>query len=283
MTEITDTLTRQEEQALQERLLELLAWQVRRYTHGESLSVPTETAQALLDSLCLTLGLDPAHPAARGRELLTQDLQAALTAGQERLREEVVRGKDLWEALCRALPPGENRAMSDTLRSIGGFWRRYDPVYRSQEIPCDIDYQLAVPVPETKQGVQYVNEYLARLALENRFLRRYAQEELTPVWERYHPWYREEVCNLFQPVAVNALGKAVLGTAPVPLTMTDGEREALAGRFRDRTREETCSVLAAAARMLAGEEGDTAAYLTACAHDLAGRLFALEDGRGVWL
>ena len=32
-----------------------------------------------------------------------------------------------------------------------------------------------------------------------------------PVLERYHPWYQEEVCNLFLPVAVNALGKALLG------------------------------------------------------------------------
>ena len=28
---------------------------------------------------------------------------------------------------------------------------------------------------------------------------------------------------------------------------------------------------------------DTAAYLTACAEDLAGRLFALEGGGTVWL
>lgn len=283
MTELTTALTRQEEEQLQTSLLDLLAWQVRRYTHGESSSVPVETAQALLDSLCLTLGLDPAHPVERGRGLLAQDLQTALAAGQEHLRAQMARGKVLWADLRRAQMPGENRAMFDTLRSIGGFWRRYDPVYRAQEIPCDIDYQLALPVPETKQGVHYVNEYLARLGLENRFLRRYAREDLTPVWERYHPWYWEEVCNLFQPVAVNALGKAVLGAAPVPLTMTAGERAALAERFRDRTREEIGAILSAAARTLAGAERDTAAYLTACARDLAGRLFALEDGSGVWL
>ena len=101
--------------------------------------------------------------------------------------------------------------------------------------------------------------------------------------ERYHPWYQEEVCNLFLPVAVNALGKALLGAAPVPLTMTEGEREALAQRFRDQTKEEIFSQLAAAARTLAGGEENTASYLTACARDLAGRLFALEGSGKVWL
>ena len=196
---------------------------------------------------------------------------------------EMVRGNILWVSLCRALPPVKNRAMQDTLRSIGGFWRRYDFVYLAQEIPCDIDYQLALPVPERMQGVRYVKEYLRRLSMENHFLRRYTWADLVPVLERYHPWYQEEVCNLFLPVAVNALGKALLGAAPVPLTMTEGEREALAQRFRDRTKEEIFSQLAAAARALAGGEENTASYLTACARDLAGRLFALEGSGTVWL
>ena len=179
--------------------------------------MPVETAQALLDSICFTLGLDLEDPGERGRELLARDLAKELTSRRERLRGEMVRGNILWVSLCRALPPVKNRAMQDTLRSIGGFWRRYDFVYLAQEIPCDIDYQLALPVPERMQGVRYVKEYLRRLSIENHFLRRYTWADLVPVLERYHPWYQEEVCNLFLPVAVNALGKALLGAAPVPV------------------------------------------------------------------
>ena len=268
---------------MQAKLFALLARQVRNYTKGESDSVPVETAQALLDSICFTLGLDLEDPGERGRELLARDLAKELTSRRERLRGEMVRGNILWVSLCRALPPVKNRAVQDTLRSIGGFWRRYDFVYLAQEIPCDIDYQLALPVPERMQGVRYVKEYLRRLSMENHFLRRYTWADLVAVLERYHPWYQEEVCNLFLPVAVNALGKALLGAAPVPLTMTEGEREALAQRFRDRTKEEIFSQLAAAARTLAGGEENTASYLTACARDLAGRLFALEGSGTVWL
>lgn len=283
MGEIEVLLTQEEQQALQAKLFELLARQVRSYTHGESDSVPAETAQALLDSICFTLGLDLEAPGARGRELLERDLARELTSRRERLRGEMVRANTLWVSLCHALPPVKNRAMWDTLRSIGGFWRRYDLWYRVQEIPCDIDYQLAVPVPEQMWGVCYVKEYLRRLSIENHFLRRYTWADLVPVLERYHPWYREEVCNLFQPVAVNALGKALLGAPPVPLTMTEGERETLAQRFRDQTKESIFPQLAATARSVAGKDGALAAYLTACAEDLAGRLFALEEGGGVWL
>lgn len=277
------SLTIQDWEELQAKLFALLARQVRNYTQGESDSVPVETAQALLDSICFTLGLDLEDPGERGRELLARDLAKELTSRRERLRGEMVRGNILWVSLCRALPPVKNRAMQDTLRSIGGFWRRYDFVYLAQEIPCDIDYQLALPVSERMQGVRYVKEYLRRLSIENHFLRRYTWADLVPVLERYHPWYQEEVCNLFLPVAVNALGKALLGAAPVPLTMTEGEREALAQRFRDQTKETVFAQLAAAARSVAGKEENTAAYLTACAEDLAGRLFALEGSGTVWL
>lgn len=208
------SLTIQDWEELQAKLVALLARQARNYTKGESDSVPVETAQALLDSICFTLGLDLEDPGERGRELLARDLAKELTSRRERLRGEMVRGNILWVSLCRALPPVKNRAMQDTLRSIGGFWRRYDFVYLAQEIPCDIDYQLALPVP---------------------------------------------------------------------LTMTEGEREALAQCFRNQTKETVFAQLAAAARSVAGKEENTAAYLTACAEDLAGRLFALEGSGTVWL
>lgn len=93
--------------------------------------------------------------------------------------------------------------MRDTLRSIGGFWRRYDPRFFAQEIPCGTDYQLALPVPPEQQGVDYVVTYLAHLAVENRFLQRYPRKVLCPVWEVYCPHYRQEVLNLFEPVGFN--------------------------------------------------------------------------------
>ena len=91
MTEIKTRLTQAEQQALQAKLFALLARQVRNYTKGESDSVPVETAQALLDSICFTLGLDLEDPGERGRELLTRDLAKELTSRRERLRGEMVR------------------------------------------------------------------------------------------------------------------------------------------------------------------------------------------------
>lgn len=67
MTEIKTRLTQAEQQALQAKLFALLARQVRNYTKGESDSVPVETAQALLDSICYYPGAGLRRPRRTGK------------------------------------------------------------------------------------------------------------------------------------------------------------------------------------------------------------------------
>lgn len=286
MNELASPMREEEAVALRQKLFNLLAHQVRQYTGGESTSLPVETAQALFQSVCFSLGLDPEQPALWRRELLEDDLAERWRAGQARIRDQLTKGKELWRIVCASLPPADNRAMRDTLRSIGGFWRRYDPRFFAQEIPCDIDYQLALPVPSKQQGVDYVVTYLERLAVENRFLQRYSPEVLCPVWEAYCPNYRQEVGNLFEPVGINALGKILLGQSQERLTFSPEERAALADLFRYQRREVVIRRLERAARGLAGEERVLCGYLTACAIPLAGRICALgeaENLAGVFL
>jgi hypothetical protein len=78
-------------------------------------------------------------------------------------------------------------------------------------VPCDIDYQLCRPVPEDLLGVEYVNEYLRRVVLENDFLRRFPKEPVIKLLENYCPDYRGLLINLYEPVATNALGSRSSG------------------------------------------------------------------------
>lgn len=281
MNELASPMREEEAAVLRQRLFDLLVQQVRQYTGGESTSLPVETAQALFRSVCFALGLDPERPGGWRRDLLEDDLAERWRASQARIQVQLAKGQALWRKVCAALPPAENRAMRDTLRSIGGFWRRYDPRFFAQEIPCDIDYQLALPVPPEQQGVDYVVTYLEHLAVENRFLQRYPRKVLCPVWEAYCPHYRQEVLNLFEPVGINALGKTLLGQSQERLTFSPEERGALAQRFRYQRREVVTRHLERAARGLAGGEEDLCGYLTACSVQLAGRIHALGEAESL--
>ena len=273
-------LTPEECLAFQAELWKLLEGQTARYTIGESTSVPVETAQELLESLCFTLRVDETDTARIRLLLQEKDLDQAYRRGFQLMDTKVRQGQLLWQAVCENLPDIENRSLHDTLRSIGTFWQRYDRRYFAHQIPCDIDYQLCRPVPESLRGVDYVMEYLRRLWLENGFLRRFDPRLAVRLLNRYCPGYRELLINLFEPVAVNALGLVLLGVDPRGLDITEGDRERLSLLLEPlpRSRAEIL-LLDASTRLCAALSMDGAArqYLGDLAKSLFPRIAAAMD------
>lgn len=272
-------LSVEEELAVRSRLLEFLAVRTERYTFGDSSSVPVETAQRLLSSICFCLGVGPDSSPECWRHLLTGDMESLFAQGIRQTEQKLAAGKRLWEAVCRHLPKAENRSMLDTLKSIGSFWKRYDIRFFAHEIPCDIDYQLFLPVPERLQGVDYVNLYLERLALENDFLLRFSPEAEISVLAGCCPDYRGLLINLFESVAVNALGLTLLGEDADLLGVSPESCRLLEKRFAAMTEPEAEEALCRAAKELAEHknlrEERQIAYLTECARQLAPRAAAV--------
>lgn len=192
----------------------------------------------------------------------------------------------LWRLLRRQAglyaPEMENRALTDTLRSIGGFWTRYDGHFFVQEVPCDIDYQLSQPVSEALQGVDYINEWLRRLCLEQEFLRRFDQPSARAVVSRSCPDYRRLLINLFEPAAVNALGLALLGEDSRFLSVSPPLRHKLETQFARLTEAESDEALSAGAESLCAGLGiqnrQAVRYLNGLALGLRPRLRAALTG-----
>ncbi len=212
---------------LQEQLLELLSWQTVRYTCGDSTSIPLENAQELLQSIWFCLGLDSDPSAARLSSLVNGGVRQAFEHGLRQIQVQLDYGQQLWQSLCANLPPVQNRSMLDTLRNLKGFWRRYDYRFFAHQIPCDIDYQLALPVPDCLCGVEYVNRYLEHLEAEFMFLSCFPPKQAVCVLEHYCSSYQELLVNLFEPVAANALGLILLGSDPVQLVFSKNQLHTL--------------------------------------------------------
>ena len=228
----------------QEALWALLRRQARLYV-PESSSLPAETAAALAESILLTLGADR-DPCV----LLAPNLPEKFRQGQRRLRQKSELARRLWQTAWATQPEIENRSLRDTLNSLKHFPDRYDLRFFAQEIPCDIDYQLSQPVPETLRGVDYVNEWLRRLCLEQNFLGRFEPALVRALLDRSCPDYRGLLINLYDPIAVNALGLALLGDDPRPLSISPPQRQRLELLFNDLPVPERKRILAAGAAAL---------------------------------
>ncbi len=190
------TLSPVEKELLQSRLLELLAHQIRLYTHGESSSVLVETAQELFNSICFCLAFSPEEPGQRGRDLLQLDIAKEFQAGREAVRLRTEYGHRKWREVCDSLPPVLNVYLLDTLKEIGKFWKQYDILFFAHQIPCSIDYPLSQPISEALLGIDYVNGYLEQLERENRFLVGIPAELLKGLLDRSGFDYRNLPINL---------------------------------------------------------------------------------------
>ena len=103
----------------------------------------------------------------------------------------------LWREVVATMPPIRNVSLRDTLTSLGNLRRRYDARFAAHEIPCDIDYQLSVPVDSSLMGIDYVEAWLKQLLAEARWIARYDVDSCVRVLERVCPDYRGLHVNLY--------------------------------------------------------------------------------------
>lgn len=275
LTRAFPALSPEEALQAQEALYRLTARQARLFA-PESASLPVETAAALAQSVLLTLGADR-DPAV----LLRAGLDTRFQQGQRRLAQKTALSRALLQTARQTMPELESRSLRDTLESLSGFAKRYDLRFFAQEIPCDIDYQLSQPVEETLLGVDYVNEWLRRLCLEQDFLRRFPPELVRAVTARSCPDYARLLVNLFEPTAVNALGLALLGEEPRWLDVPPPLRARLEARFSGRSPADSSAMLRAGADALCAamdlRAPQSVQYLRALAEGLRPRLAAALD------
>lgn len=269
--------------SFQKELYQLLARQTALYTSIDSSSVRVETAQELLQSICFTLKLD-LDTAGQGAPA-TGALGDLFAQGQQEIHQKISFGKELWQMVCDNLPPVENRSLRDTLRSMGTFWRRYDSRFFAHQIPCDIDYQLCWPVDESVLGIDYINTYLTRLWMEHRFLNRFSAKELIPVLNAYCPDYQGLLINLYEPIATNVIGLAILGEHRGSLLIPDDKHSALQAYLADLPKAKLEEVLAqgaeSAAYQLELTHKSEKDYFMRLAKELVPRILAVRDHGGL--
>jgi len=275
--------------AFQERFLRLLERRTAIYTMGDSSSVPRHVAGDLFLSTCFVLGIDPVEQTVPD-DLLSADLEAEFRRRLAEIGRKVELTERLWQEACLALPLIPNVALRDTLASIGEFPKRYEYRSMAHEIPCSIDYPLCHPVPESLLGVEYVNEYLRRLLVEAEFLGRFEFDACVRVLSRSCPDYFGLLINLYEPVATNAVGRALIGEDPRPLDVSEEDRARIAALLGPLGEGRRVAVMREAASSVCDALGigdDRAvAYLSDLAPELLPRIevgLARGDLRGVFV
>jgi hypothetical protein len=279
------TLAKEDLDALKIKLWRLLGQRVERHTMGDSSSVPVETAEELFKSICFTIGLQMKASGKSAVLLLkTADMQELLRAGWAEIESQIEIGKKLLQKVKDSTPQIENISYRDTLTGIESFFKKYDYLLFAHEIPCDIDYQLCHPVPDELQGIEYINEYLRHLLIESQFCGHFDTGKIIMLLESHCPGYKVLLINLYEPVAVNAIGLAMLDGDILALDISERGRGELCECFQGWTKTRAIEELKRSAdklyHSLYTEDVQASEYLQRTAIELYPRIeAALTAGR----
>ena len=245
-------LSGEDAQTLTLRLVDLLAWQTRKYTKGESSSVTVETAQELLSSLRYTLAVVTEETGMPYKRLLTEELPPLIRQGQAMLQDRLEKTQRLWAAVCKTAPGLPNGYYADTLSGIGDYFKHYDLFFFAHLKPPCIDYPLLIAADESLQGLDFTAQYLRRMLTENLVLSCFDSSAVRELLSAVNSDIEEAYLNLCEQPLINAMGLSLLGRSARRLFTGDAEREEITALLQDKTSEQRRRLLRGAVIELCG-------------------------------
>ena len=256
----------------------LLEERIRRYTMGDSSSVPVDTARRLLESILYCLDIQ--RRADKNALPDSAPMKTRWQAGVDAAKRTAKRAKLLLLQAQRTPPPLTNTAYCDTMTALPAFFAGYDADFFAQEIPCSFDYPLCQPVSDAVLGAEYIKDFLRRLLAENTLLRAFAPETLLALYEKYYIDYADLLVNLYLPAAEMAV-LCALSAAPVcALSLTPEQLASLNKKLLSISGAEALQTIEDAAERALfelGLSGDfLCAYTKQTARDLLVRLRASD-------
>ena len=266
-----------------EALYSLLSAQCKSFTGGQSSSLSVETVEALLSSICFSLSCFANKYGQNA--LLKIPPEKALEGARDILKKRIQLCKTLYLTLLRLPFQPDNVSYRDTVNGMENFFKKYDYYFFADQIPCDIDYQLCLPVSENLWGVEYLMEYIKRLICEGRFCGAFQRYEITALLANFGSRNDELLINVFTPVLSNALGRVLLGNDISTLEVTPDGIEKLFSMFAGLKYEEALPIVDKASKLLCSRVGFTgynAEYVTESARTLIPRICRC-DPKGLFL
>ena len=266
-----------------EALYSLLSAQCKSFTGGQSSSLSVETVEALLSSICFSLSCFANKYGQNA--LLEIPPEKALEGARDILKKRIQLCKTLYLTLLRLPFQPDNVSYRDTVNGMENFFKKYDYYFFADQIPCDIDYQLCLPVSESLWGVEFLTEYIKRLICEGRFCGAFQRYEITALLANFGSRNHELLINVFTPVLSNALGRVLLGNDISTLEVTPNGIEKLFSMFAGLKYEEALPIVDKASKLLCSRVGFTgynAEYVTESARTLIPRICRC-DPKGLFL
>jgi len=217
---------------LQQEMMNLLASRCRKYTSGESSSVPIETAESIMQSVSFTLGMylkKMAEPDDALYELKKNGIEQCYFDGLKLLKSSVKSTRLLYEQIKKSMVKTDNYAYNSTLiGGIQGFFKLYDVEFSAQDIHITADYPVCI-YPDGFEGIEFIAKYLKNVWCENRFCNSFSKNNIQRVLSfhaiDYNDTVKDMVFNIYEVVLAHSIACAIADEDVLSLELSDEGKE----------------------------------------------------------
>lgn len=199
---------------IQTQLLELLKIKMEKYNLLESTSIEIEKAKTIMESNMYTIGiyLKTFTPDDALEKLKKERIVSMYEAGRKIINKKVAISKILYKEVLKSTLQIANETYLDTIiKGIKGFFKIYEPNYNAKDKKITADYPLYDSLIGKLEGIEFIEEYLKSLKIENEYLSKYDTFKINELLYNYREDYTSLIENIFKIVLRQNIGQILAG------------------------------------------------------------------------
>ena len=227
---------------MQIQIFELLDERVYKYNGTESSSIRKEIMEQINASNYYTISLylkTFKNPDDAVNMLKTKGLQEAYYNGRKRIDRLLNIIKVMYIKVKQNKLKTKNTTYNNTIiGGIQGFLKIYDPDFNAQDMKITADYPLYNNLIGKLEGVEFINEYVNSLYIENQFCNLFPSEKIEHLLNGYSPEYEDLVINIFEIVLLEAIACKLVGRDIKDLELNECEFRQICEMFNGKSKVE---------------------------------------------
>ena len=227
---------------MQIQIFELLDERVYKYNGTESSSIRKEIMEQINASNYYTISLYLKifnNPDDAVNMLKTKGLKEAYYSGRKRIDRLLNIIKVMYIKVKQNKLKTKNTTYNNTiLGGIQGFLKIYDPDFNAQDMKITADYPLYNNLIGELEGVEFINEYVNSIYIENQFCNLFPSENIEHLLNGYSPEYEDLVINIFEIVLLEAIACKLVGRDVKDLELNECEFKRICEMFNGKSKVE---------------------------------------------
>ena len=237
-----DMISDEDIKNMQIQIFELLDERVYKYNGTESSSIRKEIMEQINTSNYYTISLylkTFKNPDDAVNMLKTKGLKEAYYNGRKRINRLLNIIKVMYIKVKQNKLKTKNTTYNNTIfGGIQGFLKIYDPDFNAQDMKITADYPLYNNLIGKLEGVEFINEYVNSIYIENQFCNLFPNEIIEHLLNGYSPEYEDLVINIFEIVLLEAIACKLVGRDVKDLELNECKFRQICEMFNGKSKVE---------------------------------------------